>query len=74
MSSHQSQKKIHVDIDPSSIEKNIKVDLSIVSDVLNFLKSLNKRFKEKNKDFLSSNKSNTSKWWKDIDKWRQKNH
>ena len=38
-----------------------------------FLKSLKKRFKEKNKDFLNSNKSNISKWWKDIDKWRQKN-
>ena len=65
-------KKIHVDIDPSSIGKNIKVDLAVVSDVEIFLKSLNKRFKEKNKDFLNSNKSNTSKWWKDIDKWRQK--
>ena len=65
-------KKIHVDIDPSSIGKNIKVDLAVVSDVGSFLKSLNKRFKEKNKDFLNSNKSNTSKWWKDIDKWRQK--
>jgi len=65
-------KKIHVDIDPSSIGKTIKVDLAVVSDVVNFLKSLNKRFKEKNKDFLNSNKSNTSKWWKDIDKWRQK--
>ena len=65
-------KKIHVDIDPSSIGKNIKVDLPIVSDVESFLKALNKRFKEKNKDFLNSNKSNISTWWKDIDKWRQK--
>ena len=65
-------KKIHVDIDPSSIGKNIKVDLAVVSDVESFLKSLIKRFKEKNKDFLNSNKANISKWWKDIDKWRQK--
>ena len=65
-------KKIHVDIDPSSIGKNIKVDLAVVSDVESFLKTLNKRFKEKNKDFLNSNKSNISTWWKDIDKWRQK--
>ena len=72
MSFHLNQKKIHVDIDPSSIGKTIKVDLAVVSDVGSFLKSLNKRFKEKNKDFLNSNKSNTSKWWKDIDKWRQK--
>ena len=66
-------KKIHVDIDPSSIGKNIKVDLAVVSDVESFLRTLTKRFKEKNKDFLNSNKSNISKWWKDIDKWRQKN-
>ena len=65
-------KKIHVDIDPSSIGKNIKVDLAVVSDVESFLKSLIKRFKEKNKDFLNSNKANISKWWNDIDKWRQK--
>ena len=44
-------KKIHVDIDPSSIGKNIKVDLAVVSDVESFLKSLNKRFKEKIKIF-----------------------
>ena len=41
-------KKIHVDIDPSSIGKNIKVDLPVVSDVESFLKALIKRFKEKN--------------------------
>ena len=65
-------KKIHVDIDPSSIGKNIKVDLAVVSDVGSFLKALNKRIKDKHKDFLNSNKQNISKWWKDIDKWRQK--
>ena len=65
-------KKIHVDIDPSSIGKNIKVDLAVVSDVGSFLQALNKRIKEKHKDFLNSNKQNISKWWKDIDKWRQK--
>ena len=43
-------KKIHVDIDPSSIGKNIKVDLAIVSDVT-LLKSLIKRLKKKKKFF-----------------------
>ena len=56
MSFLQRSKKIHVDIDPSSIGKNIKVDLAIVSDVSELLKSLIKRFKEKNKNFLNSNK------------------
>ena len=68
-----NSKKIHVDIDPSSIGKNIKVDLAIISDVKELLKSLIKRFKEKNKNFLSSNKSKTSKWWEQISKWREKN-
>ena len=35
-----NSKKIHIDIDPSSIGKNIKVDLAIVSDVAEFLKYL----------------------------------
>ena len=65
-------KKIHVDIDPSSIGKNIKVDLAIVSDVTSLLKSLIKRFKEKNKNFVNSNKQKTSKWWEQIGKWREK--
>ena len=67
-----NSKKIHIDIDPSSIGKNIKVDLAIVSDVAELLKSLNKRFKEKNKNFLESNKQKTSKWWEQIAKWRNK--
>ena len=67
-----NSKKIHIDIDPSSIGKNIKVDLAIVSDVNVLLKSLIKRFKEKNKNFLNSNKQKTSKWWSQIEKWREK--
>ena len=65
-------KKIHIDIDPSSVGKNIKVDLAVISDVSHLLKALIKRFKEKNKDFLSSNKQKTSKWWNQIEKWREK--
>ena len=65
-------KKIHVDIDPSSIGKNVKVDLAITSDVTELLQTLIKRFKEKNKNFISSNKQKTAKWWSQIDKWREK--
>ena len=67
-----NSKKIHVDIDPSSIGKNIKVDLALVSDVTELLESLIKRFKEKNKNFLQSNKPNLSQWWSTINKWREK--
>jgi acetolactate synthase I/II/III large subunit len=65
-------KKIHIDIDPSSIGKNVKVDLALVSDVSIFLSDLIKKFKAKNKNFIDINKKNIDKWWKQIDKWREK--
>jgi len=65
-------KKIHIDIDPSSIGKNVKVDLAITSDVTELLQAVIKRFKEKNKNFISSNKQKIAKWWSQIDKWREK--
>ena len=65
-------KKIHIDIDPSSIGKNVKVDLAITSDVTELLQAVIKRFKEKNKNFIDSNKQKTAKWWSQIDKWREK--
>ena len=65
-------KKIHIDIDPSSIGKNVKVDLAITSDVTELLQTVIKRFKEKNKNFIDSNKQKTAKWWSQIDKWREK--
>ena len=66
-------KKIHIDIDPSSINKNVKVDLAVVGDVKQVLKSLIKTFKKKNPDFEKSNKQKISKWWSQIQKWRTKN-
>ena len=68
-----STKKIHIDIDPSSINKNVKVDLAVVGDVKQVLKSLIKTFKKKNPDFEKSNKQKISKWWSQIQKWRTKN-
>ena len=65
-------KKIHVDIDPSSIGKNVNVDLAITSDVAELLQATIKRFKEKNNNFINSNKQKTAKWWSQIDKWREK--
>ena len=65
-------KKIHVDIDPSSIGKNVKVDLALVSDVNIFLSNLIKRFKAKNKNFIDINQKNIKNWWQQINKWREK--
>ena len=66
-------KKVHIDIDPSSINKIIKVDLAIVGDVNEVIKAtINKINKNKN-GLKKSNKQKISKWWEQIQKWRAKN-
>ena len=66
-------KKVHIDIDPSSINKIIKVDLALVGDVKDILKGTNKTLKKKNIDLKKSNKQKISTWWEQIQKWRSKN-
>ena len=67
-----NSKKVHIDIDPSSINKIIKVDLAIVGDVNEVLKSVIKKINKKQNGFKTSNKQQTSKWWEQIQKWRSK--
>jgi acetolactate synthase-1/2/3 large subunit len=66
-------KKVHIDIDPSSINKIIKVDLALVGDVKEVLKGVTKTLKKKNLDLRRSNKQKIAKWWEQIQKWRTKN-
>ncbi|WP_075482280.1 acetolactate synthase 3 large subunit [Candidatus Pelagibacter communis] len=66
-------KKVHIDIDPSSINKNVKVDLPIVGDVSEVMLLVIKTLKKKNPNFASSNKEKTSKWWEKISEWRSVN-
>ena len=66
-------KKVHIDIDPSSINKNVKVDLAIVGDVTFVLKNIIKTLNKQRPNFSKSNKSNISKWWEQIQKWRSVN-
>ena len=66
-------KKVHIDIDPSSINKNVKVDLPIVGDVSEVMLSVIKTLKKKHPNFASSNKEKTSKWWEKISEWRSVN-
>jgi acetolactate synthase I/II/III large subunit len=65
-------KKVHIDIDPSSINKIVKVDLSIVGDVSDVILSITKTLKKKNLNLEKSNKQKISKWWQQIQKWRLK--
>ncbi len=55
-------KIIHIDIDPSAISKNVKVDIPIVGDVKNVLTELNKIV----------SKPDTVKWLKEIERLKQK--
>tara|TARA_B110000438_G_scaffold104105_1_gene102844 strand:- start:2199 stop:3968 length:1770 start_codon:yes stop_codon:yes gene_type:complete len=66
-------KKVHIDIDPSSINKNVKVDLALVGDVGFVLENFLSAIKKKLPDFEQSNKQKISAWWSQIEKWRQKN-
>lgn len=66
----QPRKIIHIDIDPSSIAKRVKVDVPIVGDVKNVLKEMLNLWQ---KQELSFNADQLSKWWKNIEYWRSKN-
>ncbi len=66
-------KKVHIDIDPSSINKNVKVDLPIVGDVEDVISFIIKTIKKIKPNFAKSNKQKISKWWEKIQKWRSIN-
>lgn len=68
-----NSKKVHIDIDPSSINKNVKVDLPIIGDVAQVINSTIKTIKKIKPNFAKSNKQNISKWWEKIQKWRSVN-
>lgn len=64
-----NSKKIHVDIDASSINKNIKVDIPIVGDADRVLEQMLEVWKEENYEL---DKTSLDSWWKEIDEWRAK--
>ncbi len=61
--------KIHVDIDRSSINKNIAVDIPIIGDAGLVLEDMIKIWKSKG---YQPDKKALAEWWKTIDKWREK--
>ena len=62
-------KKIHFDIDASSFNKSVNVDLTVQGDLSKILKSLNARISQKKIKF---DQSNYKKWWKEINDWRSR--
>ncbi len=61
--------KIHVDIDPSSINKNVHVDLAIVGDVGHVIEDMLRVWKARQ---LKPNGKALAAWWDQINKWRSR--
>ncbi len=60
-------KKAHIDIDPSSINKVIRVDIPIIGDVGHVLEDLLKVWKARGR---KTNSEAVAKWWDEINDWR----
>jgi acetolactate synthase-1/2/3 large subunit len=61
-------RKIHIDIDPSSINKNVPVELPIVADAGQALRALLAAWTA---DTTAQDRPALSEWWKQIDAWRE---
>ncbi len=59
--------KIHVDIDPSSINKNVKVDVPIIGDCAHVLEDMLAVWRASK---AQPDKKALGDWWKQIDTWR----
>jgi acetolactate synthase-1/2/3 large subunit len=60
-------RKIHVDIDPSSVNKNVRVDLPVIGDCAHVLEDFIRVWKARQHQI---DKPALAAWWKQIDQWR----
>jgi acetolactate synthase-1/2/3 large subunit len=60
-------RKIHIDIDASSIGKNVRADVGIVGDAASVLADLIAVWKQNN---FATSEAAMAEWWKQIDGWR----
>ncbi len=58
---------VHVDIDPSSISKNVKVDVPIVGSVPHVLRAMINVIRDEK---LKPDADALARWWRQIDEWR----
>jgi len=61
--------KIHCDIDPSSVNKNVAVDLAVIGDATRILEMLLEELKAKK---FKPHKASLDKWWAQINEWRKR--
>ena len=59
--------KIHVDIDPSSINKNVRADIPVVGDAAHVLEDLTKVWKARQ---YRADRKALDAWWAQIEEWR----
>ncbi len=62
-------KKIHIDIDPSSINKNVRVDVPIIGDVAHVLEDMIRLWRA---HAQKPDKAAIEKWWAQIEGWKAK--
>ena len=65
-----NRKIIHIDIDPSSISKRVKVDVPIVGNVPDVIDEM---LKQMDASEAKTDTKALSGWWKDIEGWRSRN-
>jgi acetolactate synthase-1/2/3 large subunit len=63
-------KKIHIDIDPSSVNKNVRVDVPVIGDAGEALAALLAALKERG---FKPDRETLAPWWKAIEGWRARN-
>ncbi|WP_374444084.1 acetolactate synthase 3 large subunit [Stella sp.] len=63
-------RKIHIDIDPSSINKNVRVDLAIVGDAGRTAAAILAEWKRRK---AKADRGALKAWWKQIEEWRARN-
>ncbi len=64
-----NSQKIHCDIDPSSVNKNVAVDLAVIGDATMILEAL---LAELRKRKFTPHRTSLDKWWAQIESWRKR--
>jgi acetolactate synthase-1/2/3 large subunit len=64
-----NSKKIHIDIDPSSINKNVYTDIGILGDIGHVLEDMVRLWRASKK----TDRSQLADWWTQIAKWKARN-
>ena len=63
-------KKIHIDIDPSSINKNVRVQVPIIGDAAHVMEDMIRLWRAHS---AKPDKGSIGKWWEEIERWKARN-